>query len=155
MWKEPVVALSGYRPGICLLELEKTTKNLIEGGRYPGRDSKRAPLSTSIQLYHCVNMLGLYLSPSPLHLIAFPSSLYCLFSTSSSYFLSAPLSAQLRVRGPRDPINFCLCHKEDWVPLDSGTKPLGSWKEKCWWGPSRSSSSLKIALNISLSNYLE
>jgi hypothetical protein len=151
MWKEPVLALSRYCPGTCLMELKKTTKNFIQSGRCPGRDSKRALPNTSIQLYHWVILLHLFFILLHFPFVLYLSSLCFVFSTSSSCFPSTSLSAQLRVRGPRDPINY-VCQKEDSIPLDVGAKTPGSWKEKCWWGPS---SSLKIWLNMSLSNYLK
>jgi hypothetical protein len=38
IWKEVVVADSRYNPGMSIDELRKTTKNLIQGSRCPGRD---------------------------------------------------------------------------------------------------------------------
>jgi hypothetical protein len=43
IWKEVIVALMRYYPGICLQKLRKVTINLSQDSWCPGRDSNGAP----------------------------------------------------------------------------------------------------------------
>lgn len=54
---EVAMVYSSYYPEICLAGLKKTTQNLTQDSRYPGRDSNRAPLEYKSVANLCISSL--------------------------------------------------------------------------------------------------
>lgn len=115
------MALLRYCPGTCLMELKKITFRVVD----VPPEIRNEHLQIQVYSFTTASTRSIYILPHLFCILLLsPLSFIFIFSTSFSHLPSTSFSAQLRIRTPRDPINYVRVRKRIELRLMLAQKPF-------------------------------